>query len=119
MLTKQNITVYQCEHCKKKLFRKHSMELHEKWCTYNPDNFVKCSGCHHLEVVPFEWSLDYGAEYTCSDLRTSNSFRCKVKGVEMYPVSALKKNLPTKYPHDFKNKILMPTECDIYDDIPF
>lgn len=113
MLTKPNVTVYQCEHCKNKMFRKHAMELHEKWCTKNPDNFMKCIGCENLEIKTFQF-MGYDG------FVNAKCFSCKAKNVEMYPFSALKKNLPTKYPYDFEDKILMPKECDLYKfDLPF
>lgn len=119
MIVKQNVTVYQCEFCKKKMFREHAMKNHEKWCTHNPINFTACSGCDHLEVNTFEWSNEHGA-YSTDDLITSNCFRCKAKNVEMYPLKALKKELPTRYPHDFENKVLMLSKCELYKDtLPF
>lgn len=115
MKVTENVTVYKCDFCKKKLFRKHAMVLHEKWCTYNHANHMKCMGCKNLEVGKFEWSNEHGA-HTTSDLLTSSNFKCKVTGKEMFPIKALKKNLPTKYPHDFENKVVMPKECNVFVD---
>ena len=105
--------VYYCDYCKKKGLSKFAMELHEKWCNANPDNYMKCIGCIHLDAVAVEFTNEHGT-------MKSNSFKCEVKGIQMYPLKALKKNLPTKYPHDFENKVLMPKQCGMFeDDLPF
>ena len=49
MKVKENVTVYSCEYCKKKLFRQHAMEAHEMMCNKNPDNYRPCYGCKYLE----------------------------------------------------------------------
>jgi hypothetical protein len=48
MIIKQNVTVYQCEFCKKKMFRGHAMENHEEMCFHNPANKRPCFECGNL-----------------------------------------------------------------------
>jgi uncharacterized radical SAM superfamily protein len=50
MKVTENVTVYQCEHCGKKLFRKHAMIKHEELCNNNHKNYKACmAGCAFLE----------------------------------------------------------------------
>jgi hypothetical protein len=60
MIVKQNVTVYQCEFCKKKRFREWAMEIHEERCHKNPVNWRPCFECCHLEMkeVDVNWQ-DY------------------------------------------------------------
>lgn len=55
MKIKENVTIYQCEHCKKKLFVKSAMVRHEFGCTYNPANFAACLNCRFCKDEPREF----------------------------------------------------------------
>jgi hypothetical protein len=109
MKVKENVTVYQCEYCKKKLFVRGAMGRHEKWCTYNPENFAACSGCDHLEETRVAYTKDGDDGHTCH--LQSTAFRCKKLDQMVYPKKVEKKGLLTKYPETFKNQIPMPKEC--------
>lgn len=112
MIVKENITVYQCQFCKKKLFVKRAMEHHEKYCSSNPENFKACEGCIHLEEIQIEYEIgdDY---YLCEPIiRKVTGFHCKKLDKKMYPTKAERKGLPEKYPWTFQDQIPMPKECD-------
>lgn len=109
MNVKENVTVYQCDFCKKKLFRKHSMYLHEKRCWNNPENNRACLNCTNLEKVPYQL-YDYhpynGAEFSTK----VNIFKCSVKGIFMHtPMNEHKQNA-FQLGEDENHP--MPKECD-------
>lgn len=110
MITKYT-KLYTCEHCKKKMFRKYSMAVHEKFCGANPDNFKACTGCANLEETYID--LIYANEGG----RTScKAFNCKALNKMVYPVKVEKRNLIQKFPETFKDQIPMPRACDLRKD---
>lgn len=115
MKIKENVTVYSCEHCKKKLFVKHAMETHEKWCIDNPANQPACIMCRNCETYKKEYTYEGEFDgYTIENTHQATAYKCHALSVGVYPMKALKKGLPTKYPETFKGEILMPTDCDKY-----
>lgn len=64
MKTIPNVTVYQCDHCKKKYFRENACVSHEVVCFHNPANFRPCFGCACLikkeTAVTFDGDGEYG-----------------------------------------------------------
>jgi len=122
MKVKENVTVYQCEFCKRKMFVKHAMEKHEKWCYSNPENFRACSGCKHLEEVTVEYSYSVptigdhlGVIFDGSTVeRKTTGFHCKKLDKQLYPFKAEKKGLIEKYPESFEDKEPMPKTCEHY-----
>lgn len=118
MITKENVTVYQCSFCKKKLFVKGAMERHEKWCTHNPDNFKKCTGCMHMEEAEVFYKVEVSYDiYNGEETRMSKAFRCRKLDKLLYPMIVEKKGLPGKYPETFKDQQPMPKECEHYSTI--
>lgn len=110
MIVKET-TVYKCEFCKKKMFVKHAMQRHEKYCSNNPENFKACSGCVHLEEIAI--SYEVGDDYNNEPIeKTATGFRCKKLDQKMYPTKAERKGLPEKYPHTFHDQVPMPKECE-------
>jgi len=73
MTAKENVTIYKCDFCRKKLMVKHAMVRHEKWCESNPENFKKCSGCVNLQETTTKIEWDYSDQ--CG-MRTFKAFRC-------------------------------------------
>lgn len=112
MKIKQNTTLYICEHCRKAYQVKPACEKHEQWCTKNPTNFVRCSGCTYLEEREKNLDEYYGDR---TFYKTSKSFFCTKKNIEVYPVKVAKLKLPEKYPDDFENAERMPTECEYFE----
>lgn len=106
-------TVYSCDHCKKKYFKKHSCEHHEKFCASNPETFPKCNGCIHFEERNKDvWYDSYNGGYE----RRFKSFFCKKRDCGMYPLKALAKDLPNRFPETFEGEILLPHECEFFED---
>ena len=91
-----NHTLYHCDFCKKKLFRKHAMEKHEKACGANPENKHPC--------------------HTCSFFAGKPTYKCTALDIYLYSKSAKEKGLLQKYPEMFEEKEMMPFECDKYKD---
>ena len=122
MKVKENVTIYQCEFCKRKMFVKHAMEKHEKWCNSNPENFRACSGCQHLEEVEVKYSYSVptldGNLAVIFDGSTAEGkttgFRCKKLDKCLYPFKVEKLGLPDKYPETFEDKEPMPKTCEHY-----
>lgn len=109
MKIKTGVTVYYCDHCKKKMLRKHSMEHHEKWCPKNPENEKACSGCAFLKEEPVtiygEHAYD-GSEYSFE----RKGFRCTKLDKLLYPLVVERRGL-TRF-ETFDNQEPMPKECE-------
>jgi hypothetical protein len=117
MTVTENVTVYKCGHCKKKLFIKGAMLRHETNCSYNPANFAKCSGCRHLSEIKIPYTVNgYNGYYETEQDREAKGFFCTKLSKKLYPFKVVKKGLLGKYPETFEDQELMPKECDSYDD---
>ena len=109
MKVQENVTVYKCDFCKKKLLRKHAMIKHEEHCGHNPKNHSACQGCIFLKQKSetFEgYGHDYGNEYYVK------TFFCEKLNKGVYPHKVVKKGLLQKYPETFVDQIKMPTKCE-------
>lgn len=110
MRVKENITMYHCDFCSKKLFVKGAMERHEKFCGNNPENAKACHGCKFIEEIKIPYTLDYGDDYGVE--REATGFRCKKLDKILYPLIVEQKKLNIKYPETFENQEPMPKECE-------
>lgn len=109
MKVKENITLYVCEFCNKKLERKHAMEKHEKWCSKNPANETACSMCQFLKEEPT--TIDVGSEDYPIVIRCA-SFLCTKMNIGVYPHKVVRKGHLEKYPEQYDGQILMPKDCE-------
>jgi hypothetical protein len=114
METITNVTIYKCEHCNKKLFRKHAMINHEIKCKENPLNIRSCFDCSLCEMVKIKFELSTKT-YEGEELGDSNSFKCKAKNIFMYPPKLKHSNngIPEYVEHEGKEitQEEMPIEC--------
>jgi len=110
MIVKDNIILYVCEHCGRKMFRKHSMINHEEKCDKNPKNIKACFGCIHLQtkMVFYEYGRSYDGDYLEKE---SGCFKCVKLNKLMYSWKAEKLGLPEKYPESFEEQKPMPNTC--------
>lgn len=114
MIIKENITIYICEHCGKKLFRKHSMVFHEQFCSSNPANKKACAGCIHLRETIVEVSVpDCSNDYDGPATRNVTGFLCEKKNIMVYPLKVQRLGLTEKYPDTFENQEPMPKDCEL------
>ena len=116
MNIKENVTIYSCEFCKRKMFVKHAMIKHEQWCNSNPVNSRACSGCEHLEDTPVEYYITtHSSDGDLDETRKeANGFRCKKLNKMLYPLKTEKKGLIEKYPETFEGQEPMPKTCEHY-----
>ena len=78
MIVKENVTIYQCEFCKRNMLVKHAMIKHIVWCYKNPANKVKCENCVHLKEVENEYTVFRFNGYEETEYtRKSKSFKCE------------------------------------------
>lgn len=120
MKIKENTTIYQCEFCKKIMFRKGLMEKHETWCYSNPNNSRACNGCVFLEEIEVKYSYsvptvgeNLGVIFDGAQVeKTTKGFYCKKLDKHLYPFKVEKLGLLDKYPETFEDKEPMPKECD-------
>jgi len=124
MKIKENVTLYQCDFCKKELKRKHAMIEHEKFCNNNPENHKIClSGCSHLTneniFVTYEKGYDFINSETLYEDRKVNCFKCNKLDKLMYPYSIEKSIALEKYPETFEYQEPMPKECEHFNDDVF
>lgn len=104
-------TVYVCEYCKKKYFRKHAAIQHEELCNSNPKNHSVCSICIHIEKIKID--VEYqNHEYGGVDIKQATAFYCPIKNKKLYPLIVRKKKLPERFPETFDDQEPMPTECN-------
>jgi hypothetical protein len=108
MKTIKNVTLYQCEYCKKDYKRKHFAISHEPKCRKNPANDQKClHGCRHLEKKEVEIYFDILDCYNIKELLYCNAKEEFVHPfwVEGYLQEDIKDEIPNNP---------MPEECDKY-----
>jgi hypothetical protein len=118
MKTIENVTIYKCEFCKKELKRKYSMELHEKICNNNPENYKRClGGCGYLETEEITVSFEFSSGYDEVDYKDKKvkTFKCSKLGKLMYPYSIERRELPDKYPCTYENQEPMPKDCSDFE----
>lgn len=113
MRVEENVTIYRCEHCKKKMFRKHAMVAHEEWCNKNPKNTRVCHFCPHLEKINVR--IDIEQQYGSHKIETIG-FKCNKLNIELYPFSAEKKKLPSRFLESFEEKEPMKNSCEHFDE---
>jgi len=116
MEIRENITLYICSFCHKKLIRKHAMIWHENFCSMNPKNQPIClwSGgkCKHLEIKDHLYKLKRPNED--GDYSFTNKYFCKCEQKHIHTYLAEKKGLLKKYPELFIESELMPSRCPFY-----
>jgi hypothetical protein len=111
MKIKENVTVYGCDFCKKKMLVKRAMERHIEFCPSNPENFKKCFyGCKYLEARTVEF-YDHREETE----RQSNGYRCSKLDQFLYSLKAERLGLPDKHPESFEDQKPMPKECEHFE----
>ncbi|MDP9954710.1 hypothetical protein J2X97_000347 [Epilithonimonas hungarica] len=111
MKVKENITVYQCEYCQKKLFLKHAMIKHEDLCFKNPKNNKPCYSCIfcHKEEIRVDFDDPYNPDgYTTKKVEAS---KCVKLDIIMFPWSIERKRLHEKY-ETYSEQEPMPRECE-------
>jgi len=113
----ENITIYKCDFCRKKLERNHAMEKHENTCVLNPKNKKECNkGCIHLSMVdikiPFNRGYDDINGEERQEFEKKSVFKCSKFDKLMYPYKIESKNLPYKYPDTYEGQVAMPKDCD-------
>ena len=109
MKIKENITVFVCDHCGKKMFRRHAMEKHEIYCGQNPENDRACSYCDYMERREIKYYYDgYDGEHSGK----SNGFYC-IK-IEKYIYPPFIEGSPVFYnhPEQFEDQIPFKKECE-------
>jgi hypothetical protein len=117
MIVKENVTVYQCEFCKKKLYREQAMLNHELFCYKNPINVKSCIDCKFIETIEKEVEFE---KYTQGDgwtdfetyKRKVNVFRCSKLDKIMYPFKVERLGIYEKYPNTFDGQEPMPSNCE-------
>lgn len=120
MTTKEGITLYGCDFCKKKLFAKHAMIKHEDNCPNNPKNHRPCLSCKHLDRAKIEvefrgyGSPEYGEDYI---MQEKEVFKCTLYDKLMFPFSIERKDLHNKYPETYQDQEPMPKQCEGYEDL--
>lgn len=113
MKTLENISVYICDHCKKRYFVKGACERHEKVCYSNPENYRACSACIHIEEIEIKYTKEEWFDGRVIEQKYSvKGFRCKKLDKKLYPFKVEKKGLPDKYPESFEDQEPMPRVCE-------
>lgn len=115
MKVTENITRYECDFCKKRLYVRHAMEKHEKICDSNPENSKACFNCKFLErtVIDVYFETHYHPDYgSASAEKKVDGFKCSLYNKLMFPWKIERKELHIKYPGTYDEQEPMPKECD-------
>jgi hypothetical protein len=91
MKIQENVIVYQCEHCSKKLFRKHAMINHEESCKSNPENMRACHYCTFLTKQTCEVPSGYPDYFGREGERQVELLFCGKINSYLYPPSVTAK----------------------------
>ena len=104
-------TIYKCEFCKKKYFRKYACISHEDFCFHNPVNDRPCFHCRHL--CKMEKTI-YFDNPDGSESESKYSFLyCEAKREFIHsPQTELKGNA---YDLGDDSNYPMPKQCNIFD----
>ena len=111
MTIKENVTVFHCDHCTKKLFVEHAMVKHEKYCGGNPENKRACSLCDYMKRKPLEYYYD---TYEGEQSDTTNGFYCEKFCNFIYPPFIEDKVWFTNNPEQFEEQEPFKRECEHY-----
>ena len=121
MKTRQ-ATVYNCDHCNKRLLHKGYMERHEKECFANPANQRPCFSCGHVERVEVEYDSGTLGANKEPWFRATQGFKCTLKDKLLIPPKARFKNERSDTSIDFvqykgieTEQYDMPKDCAEYD----
>jgi hypothetical protein len=96
----REVTLYQCEHCKKKYLQKHACEKHEKYCWHNPANHYACFDCNFLVKDRTQSDNSYGTY-------SERTFHCSKLDKAMHSIKAEKINHAC-----LGHTELMPLQCE-------
>ena len=100
----QQMTVYICEHCKRKMFNKGAMTLHERRCKENPNNKHQCfKYCKFLQK-----GVNEDGETTFECIKVDSGFFGS--DLYSYKLERLKANASRMV-----GKFGMPLQCDVYE----
>lgn len=111
MKIKNNVTLYICEHCNKKMQIKNAMIKHEFNCPSNPKNMSACSGCIHMAEGETNVYYSFGPDIPETS-RKCKTFHCKKLNKDLYPFKVVRKGLLEKYPESFEGMEQMPNKCE-------
>jgi hypothetical protein len=105
MIEIKNVSIFKCEFCGKKSFRKCDTTRHEKFCRKNPINNHLCfNECRNLVRSEEEYA---GYDY----IGKKSVFTCGLSGQRMFSYIAERKRLPVV---NEKDAVRMPLICDKY-----
>ena len=111
MKTTENITLYHCDYCKKKLFRKGAMARHEETCLNNPKNHKACFNCIFLEKTEQEVSWGHENPFTEMGSKKIEMFKCSKLDKLMFPYRIERKKLHERF-DTYANQEPMPHTCE-------
>ncbi len=108
-MTEIETTIFKCDHCGKRQFRKCDMVRHEKWCKENPSNKHKCfEMCQHLVKTEEQYIIQGEDGYVSK----KTIFTCNVNSQRMFSFIAERKKLPVV---NETGVVRMPLQCDDYE----
>lgn len=103
-------TVFQCDFCDKRLFRRNAMINHELYCSRNQSNRDACASCTFCKEI--EKTIYYDT-WSGENTRQVKSFECTKLNLKMYPHKAQK--IEANYPESFEDEVIMPNECEHFE----
>ena len=77
------VTVFQCDHCKRINSSQHNMRRHERRCHLDSAN-RSCATCVHLQTVDLDYDVYLGDGEV--DSRSRPGPWCAAKEIQLYPL---------------------------------
>lgn len=126
MKTRQ-ATIYNCDHCNKRLLHKGYMERHEEECFANPKNQRPCFSCGYQERVEVKFYTGVDTYYGAEPIyKAAQGFKCTLKDKLLIPPKARFKEARSIGEIDFvqyegieREQYDMPKDCFEFNSDPF
>ncbi len=107
----ENVTVFKCDFCTKKLYRRHAMVKHEDQCLNNPKNHKACFDCIFLDKVKTDVYWMVGSPEYVENSKQASVFKCTKLDKLMFPYSIERRKLHEKY-DTYSDQEPMPSICE-------
>lgn len=105
MTTKEHVTIYKCDHCRKYGLSKSNIQKHEQFCFKNPDNVPLCfGGCAHFDTG----TNDDGVKFYWCAKKSIGLMSKKQIVLGKNPVTYNAIPMPLEQCSDFENENLIP-----------
>lgn len=109
--------LHKCEYCGYSNYDKYTFGIHEMTCVNSPKGHDACIGCINCERFDKTIVKTYKSAKKEPRIIKSHGFLCKKKEQKMFPRLVIRNGIHNSLPDSaFEGEILMPYECEHYED---